>query len=198
MRCFMKTLNYYESNAKEYFKKTVNVNFAETRAVFLDNLEDGAYILDFGCGSGRDAKAFKDAGYRVDALDGSAELCRLASDYAKMEVKHMCFTDFHEKETYDGIWACASLLHLPYDALKEVVGRLCTGLKENGILYASFKYGNFEGVRDGRYYTDFNEEKTERLLREVPGLQLEKQWVSMDALPRRDGVRWLNFLGRKR
>lgn len=194
----MKTLNYYESNAKEYFKKTVNVNFAETRAVFLDNLEDGAYILDFGCGSGRDAKAFKDAGYRVDALDGSAELCRLASDYAKMEVKHMCFTDFHEKETYDGIWACASLLHLPYDALKEVVGRLCTGLKENGILYASFKYGNFEGVRDGRYYTDFNEEKTERLLREVPGLQLEKQWVSMDALPRRDGVRWLNFLGRKR
>lgn len=194
----MKTLNYYESNAKEYFKKTVNVNFAETRAVFLDNLEDGAYILDFGCGSGRDAKAFKDAGYRVDALDGPAELCRLASDYAKMEVKHMCFTDFHEKETYDGIWACASLLHLPYDALKEVVGRLCTGLKENGILYASFKYGNFEGVRDGRYYTDFNEEKTERLLREVPGLQLEKQWVSMDALPRRDGVRWLNFLGRKR
>lgn len=194
----MKMLDYYESNAKEYFKKTVNVNFAETRAAFLDNLEDGAYILDFGCGSGRDAKAFKDAGYRVDALDGSAELCRLASDYAKMEVKHMCFTDFHEKETYDGIWACASLLHLPYDALKEVVGRLCTGLKENGILYASFKYGNFEGVRDGRYYTDFNEEKTERLLREVPGLQLEKQWVSMDALPGRDGVRWLNFLGRKR
>ena len=198
MRCFMKTLDYYESNAKEYFKKTVNVNFAETRAVFLDNLEDGAYILDFGCGSGRDAKAFKDTGYRVDALDGSAELCRLASDYAKMEVKHMCFTDFHEKETYDGIWACASLLHLPYDALKEVVGRLCAGLKENGILYASFKYGNFEGVRDGRYYTDFNEEKTERLLREVPGLQLEKQWVSMDALPGRDGVRWMNFLGRKR
>lgn len=194
----MKTLDYYESNAKEYFKKTVNVNFAETWAVFLDNLEDGAYILDFGCGSGRDAKAFKDAGYRVDALDGSAELCRLASDYAKMEVKHMCFTDFHEKETYDGIWACASLLHLPYDALKEVVGQLCAGLKENGILYASFKYGNFEGVRDGRYYTDFNEEKTERLLREVPGLQLEKQWVSTDALPGRDGVRWLNFLGRKR
>lgn len=194
----MKTLDYYESNAKEYFKKTVNVNFAETRAAFLDNLEDGAYILDFGCGSGRDAKAFKDAGYRVDALDGSAELCRLASDYAKMEVKHMRFTDFHEKETYDGIWACASLLHLPYDALKEVVGRLCAGLKENGILYASFKYGNFEGVREGRYYTDFNEEKTERLLHEVPGLQLEKQWVSMDALPGRDGVRWLNFLGRKR
>ena len=186
----MKTLDYYESNAKEYFKKTVNVNFAETWAAFLDNLEDGAYILDFGCGSGRDAKAFKDA--------GSAELCRLASDYAKMEVKHMRFTDFHEKETYDGIWACASLLHLPYDALKEVVGRLCAGLKENGILYASFKYGNFEGVRDGRYYTDFNEEKTERLLREVPGLQLEKQWVSMDALPGRDGVRWMNFLGRKR
>ena len=106
----MKTLDYYESNAKEYFKKTVNVNFAETWAVFLDNLEDGAYILDFGCGSGRDAKAFKDAGYRVDALDGSAELCRLASDYAKMEVKHMRFTDFHEKETYDGIWACASAL----------------------------------------------------------------------------------------
>ena len=50
----------------------------------------------------------------------------------------------------------------------------------------------------GRYYTDFNEEKTERLLREVPGLQLEKQWVSMDALPGRDGVRWMNFLGRKR
>ena len=194
----MKTLDYYESKAKEYFKKTVNVNFAETWAVFLDNLEDGAYLLDFGCGSGRDAKAFKDAGYRVDALDGSAELCRLASDYAKMEVKHMCFTDFHEKETYDGIWACASLLHLPYDALKEVVGQLCAGLKENGILYASFKYGNFEGVRDGRYYTDFNEEKTERLLREVPGLQLEKQWVSTDALPGRDGVRWLNFLGRKR
>ena len=193
----MKTLDYYESNAKEYFKKTVNVNFAETWAAFLDNLEDGAYILDFGCGSGRDAKAFKDAGYRVDALDGSAELCRLASDYAKMEVTHMRFTDFHEKETYDGIWACASLLHLPYDALKEVVGRLCAGLKENGILYASFKYGNFEGERNGRYFTDMTEDKMENLLNSFPEIKIEKQWITGDVRAGRGDERWLNMILRK-
>ena len=80
-----KTIRYYNSNAREFVLGTVSVDFEFTQKKFTDRLPKNAAILDFGCGSGRDTKYFLSQGYRVDAVDGSAELCKLASEYTGIE-----------------------------------------------------------------------------------------------------------------
>ena len=81
----MSTIDYYDQNAQEYYERTVDADLAEIREYFLGFLRRDARILDFGCGSGRDAKAFAEAGRTVEALDGSQELCRIASEYLGMD-----------------------------------------------------------------------------------------------------------------
>lgn len=99
---------------------------------FLVKLEEGPSILDFGCGSGRDAKNFREIGYEVTAIDSSEELCKIAGDYAGIPVKCMLFQELDEKDRYDGIWACSSILHLSKDELKRVIIKMAEALKSNG------------------------------------------------------------------
>lgn len=124
---------------------------------FLDKIHREASILDFGCGSGRDTKYFLEQGYTVEAIDGSEELCKLADDYTGIEVKHMLFQDLQEFGKYDAICACSSILHLPYTDLVDEMKKMVIALKDNGLIYTSFKYGTFEGVRNGRYFIDMKE-----------------------------------------
>lgn len=152
-----KTLNYYNQNAETFVSSTVSVDFKSTQDKFLNELQ-GKEILDFGCGSGRDTKYFQEAGYDVTVTDGMSELCKLASEYTGPQVQQMLFHELNDDEKCDGIWACSSLLHLPIDELRSVVKKMVTALKPNGIIYTSFKYGEFEGERDGRYFTDFTVE----------------------------------------
>ena len=152
------TVEYYNKNAEQFLAETTNVEFSETQNTFLKLLPDGAMILDFGCGSGRDALEFLRQGYQVDATDGSAKMCRAASELTGLPVRQMFFQDLNEKEKYDRIWACSFMLHLPRTALKDVLVKMCMALKESGIAYSSFKYGAFEGKRNDRYFTDFTEE----------------------------------------
>ena len=105
------TLDYYNKNAKKFISGTISVDFGIVQNRFLDKLHPGAEILDYGCGSGRDTKYFLEQGCKVTAIDGSQELCKLASEYTGIPVKHMLFQDLDEKEAYDGIWACSSILH---------------------------------------------------------------------------------------
>ena len=104
------TLDYYNKMAKEFVAATVDVPFAETQEIFLVYLPDGGTILDFGCGSGRDTKYFLRRGYTVEAIDGSEELCKIASEYTGISVKQMMFHELSGVEKYDGIWACASII----------------------------------------------------------------------------------------
>ena len=104
-----KTLNYYNENAQSFAFGTVSVKFTEVQDKFLEKLNPDAYILDFGCGAGRDTKYFLSRGYQVDAVDGSEQLCRIASEYTGIKVRQMLFQELDEKEKYDGIWACASI-----------------------------------------------------------------------------------------
>ena len=152
------TLGYYDNYADEFYKSTVDVEFTITQERFLAKLKKGSDILDFGCGSGRDTKYFIEQGYNVDAIDGSKELCKLASDYTGIKVKNMFFQDLSEVDMYDGIWACSSILHLKLDELAGVMKKMVIALKEKGIIYTSFKYGTFSGERNGRFFTDMTEE----------------------------------------
>lgn len=193
-----KTLSYYNANAEAFVKGTVNVCFSKIQNVFLSKLQNNAYILDFGCGSGRDAKYFLEHGCHVEAIDGSFKLCKLAAEYTGIEVKNMFFQELEEVDKYDGIWACASILHLPIDELAEVMRRLVTALKENGIIYTSFKYGKFAGERNGRFFTDMTEETFAEFLGEVKYLEVEEQWITSDVRQGRGEEKWLNLILRKR
>lgn len=192
------TLGYYDGHADEFYKSTVNVEFAATQEVFLAKLKKGSYILDFGCGSGRDTKYFLDQGYSVDAVDGSKELCKLAGEYTGTEVKNMLFQELSKVDKYDGIWACSSILHLPIAELAEVMRKMAVALKGNGIIYTSFKYGTFAGERNGRFFTDMTERIFAEFLADIEDLEVEEQWITSDVRPGRGEEKWLNLILRKR
>ena len=192
-----KTLEYYNQCAKDYNELTLNIEFEHKREMLLKYLKPGAHILDLGCGSGRDSKAFLQKGYQVRAVDGSQELCKIASENIGQEVICQLFDELEETNTYDAVWACASLLHLPTDELKKVIQRVEQSLKKGGYFYASFKYGEFEGERDGRYFNDFTEETFNDLLAEFPNLNIQEVEVTTDVIPGRENVSWLNLIMKK-
>lgn len=192
-----KTLDYYNKNAISFAETTMDVNFYETQKHFQKLLPDQGYILDFGCGSGRDTKYFVSQNFQVDATDGSEKLCRIASDYVGIKVKKMLFTELEEIEKYDGIWACSSILHLPKNELKEVFGKMIKALKSDGIIYTSFKYGNFEGERNGRYFIDFTEEKFNKFVQNIENIKLKEEWITCDVRPGRGEEKWLNIILQK-
>lgn len=193
------TLNYYNKNANQFVQGTLSVDFSDTQDRFLTKLTKGSYILDFGCGSGRDTKYFIGKGYNVDATDGSEELCRIASQHTGITVKQMLFSELNENEKYDGIWACSSILHLPKDELKSVLQKMAAALKSDGIIYTSFKYGKFEGERNGRYFTDFTRETFTTFMKDkdMKALKIEECWLTSDVRPGRGDEKWLNLILRK-
>lgn len=191
------TLEYYARNFKEFGESTFNVDFSSTQERFLRHLPPKAAILDFGCGSGRDTSYFLQKGFSVTATDGSPEMCRLASANTGQEVKHLLFQELDAESAFDGIWACASVLHLPKTELKDVFLRMEKALKDNGILYVSFKYGSFEGLRNGRFFTDFTEDEFKDFLSQNSGMKIIDYWITADVRPERKEEKWLNLLIRK-
>ncbi len=187
------TIDYYNQNADTFAEQTIAVDFQKTQDRFLKSLH-GPKILDFGCGSGRDAKYFFDLGYEVSAIDGSEELCKIARAYSGIDVKHMYFQDLDEQEAYDGIWACSSILHLTKNELKDVLAKMEKALKPRGIIYTSFKYGEFEGQRNGRYFTDFTLETFRDFMKDIPGLSIDEYWITGDVRPGRGEEKWLNLI----
>ena len=186
-------MNYYGENAQEFFDGTVDADMSSHHDKFLKLMPENGHILDAGCGSGRDAKLFKDSGYDVTAIDGSVEMCRLASEFIGIDVIHMQFQEIDFDKEFDGIWASASLLHVPSNELGSVLGNLKKSLKENGTLYASFKYGDFEGERNGRYFNDLTESAAIEIF-EKNYFKVIETWITHDARPGREDERWTNIL----
>jgi SAM-dependent methyltransferase len=188
---------YYQQHAEMFFADTVEVDMTPLYRRFLSLQRDQAQILDAGCGSGRDARAFADLGHRVTAFDASPALIALAETRLGQSVQCLRFQDITWQEQFDGIWACASLLHVPAAELPDVMQRLCMALKPRGILYASFKYGSGEREHHGRGFTDLDESGLAALLRRVPELEEVETWTTGDLRPGREAERWLNTLLRR-
>ena len=192
-----KTIEYYNQNADMFAKGTRLVDFTVVQERFRKMLPVGSRILDFGCGSGRDTKNFLEKGYQVEATDGSSELCKLASAFTGIEVKDMLFQDLNASGKYEGIWACSSILHLSKKKLLPVIRKMCDALKDNGVIYTSFKYGDFEGERNGRYFTDFTEDTFDKFIKVIQELTIEEEWITSDVRPGRGEEKWLNLILRK-
>ncbi len=186
--------DYYDRNAEEYFHTTRSVDMSPLYSRFLDLVPPGAAILDAGCGSGRDAKRFIELGYRVTAMDASPKMAALAESYLGQPVDVLRFQDISYCDRFDGIWACASLLHVPLKELMSAFQRLRNALRDNGILYVSFKYGAGEYERDGRRFTHMNEDLFSRMMDQIGRFTEIDVWVSEDRRSDRADELWFNGL----
>ena len=192
----MKTIDYYNKHAEEFTTLTFEVDMKILYQPFLAELPEGARILDVGCGSGRDTLAFKNKGYQVDAIDYSEELVKKATRLTGIPIKLKSFYEVDDYEAYDGIWACASLLHCERSRLAGVLEKMVQALKPNGVIYMSFKYGDSDRDQDGRQFTDLDENQAEALLEQFDNVQHIQQWVTLDQRPDRQ-EKWLNLLWKK-
>lgn len=188
------TINYYDKNVNTFFEATVSADMSEQYNFFEKYLYKGAALLDCGCGSGRDTKYFLEKGYDVIAIDGSKELCMKASKLTGIDIKHMFFQDINFDKRFDGIWACASLLHLSKEDLIEVINKLKLAMTSRGVLYISFKYGKFCGLRNGRYFLDLTEGVLNKIIGIVGGLKVKETYISVDVRPGRENEKWLNAI----
>lgn len=191
------TLDYYDINALGFFESTFKVDMESLYQPFLRYLPDHAVILDLGCGSGRDTLAFKNKGYQVTATDYSKELVDKASRLSGVDVRFESFYELSELNQYDGVWACASLLHCERNRLPEVLEKILKALKVNGICYMSFKYGAGDRYKDGRQFTDMDESQTQSLLKKFDNILLLQQWITIDKRPNHNED-WLNIVFQKR
>ncbi|ENN97387.1 MULTISPECIES: class I SAM-dependent methyltransferase [Pseudoalteromonas] len=188
------TLNYYNQNAQTFSDSTLNVDMSALYREFLPYVVQNGHVLDAGCGSARDAAYFKSQGFSVSAFDASPALAELASSYLQQPVEVKTFQELECVNKYDGIWCCASLLHVPKAELPQVFLNLQNALKPNGVLYVSFKYGTQEREHNGREFTDLTEQLLSSLLNQHTQLSIIKHWQSVDQRPGRESEVWLNAL----
>jgi len=191
------TRTYYSENAQKFYDGTVNLDMESHYNTFLNMIPKGGKILDAGCGSGRDSLYFKKKGYNVVAFDYSEALVKLASDLIGTPVLQMSFQDIAFIGEFDGIWACASLLHVPKTEMRGIISKLAEALKPDGILYASFKYGYREEIRKGRLFSDYTKSTFQALIKKESSLKIVKHWKTADVRPKRKNEYWLNALMRK-
>lgn len=192
----MKTIDYYSIHVEQFIQVTLNVDMEDLYQPFLESLPTNAHILDLGCGSGRDTLAFINKGYIVDAIDYSEVLVKKSSELTGVNVRNQSFYELDDNDQYDGVWACASLLHCDRNRLPDVLKRILNALRRGGVCYMSFKYGSTDREKDGRSFTDLNEVQSQDLLEQFLNVEILKQWITVDKRPDQD-EKWLNILWKK-
>lgn len=192
----MDSIEYYNQNAADYFEQTVDINMQEYWNIFTSLLPEEGSILDLGCGSGRDSEFFISQGFDVTAMDASEGMCDLASIHIGQDVLKLSFEEMDFDEVFDGIWACASLLHVPSDEIENIFQKVIKSLKVNGVLFMSVKYGDFEGERDGRYYTDYRTRTLKDLILRHDNMELIDIQKCEDLRSSKDS-QWIYVIARR-
>lgn len=187
------SIDFYNNNAEIFFESTKDIDMTALYDEFLPRLKKNSHILDAGCGSGRDSLYFKNLGFNVTAFDASASLVNLAEKLLNQKVVLATFNNFFSDQKFNGIWACASLLHVPKAELNATFVKLSSLLVNNAIFYCSFKYGDQEHKRDGRTFTNLNEKLLSKHLSNSQ-LDILKTWVTSDQRPDRANEKWLNAI----
>jgi SAM-dependent methyltransferase len=190
------SIEYYSKNAGEYFDHTVDIDMQECWDSFTGLLPEGGSILDLGCGSGRDSAYFISCGFDLTAMDASQEMCDLASIHIGQDVLQLSFEEIDFNEVFDGIWACASLLHVPGDEIEAILTKVVNSLKINGVLFMSFRYGDFEGERDGRYYKDYRSKALKEMISHHTNLEVIEIQKCEDSRPETN-YEWIYALVRR-
>jgi SAM-dependent methyltransferase len=188
------TLAHYNQHADSFWEGTRDHDVSQNRNAMLENLVGpGPFrVLDFGCGPGRDLKAFKDLGHQAVGLDGAARFVELAGRYSNCEVWHQDFLRLElPSEYFDGIFANAALFHVPSQELPRVLKECWATLQAGGVLFSSNPRGdNEEGWSGERYGVYYNYESWREIVTAAgfteimhyyrpPGLPQEQQpWLA--------------------
>jgi SAM-dependent methyltransferase len=191
------TVKYYDTHAARYAEETLGLDLRGLYESFLDLIPPGGHILDAGCGSGRDCLAFLRRGYTVTAFDASAEMARVARLVTGLPVAVLRFQEVEYEARFDAIWACASLLHIPRAEIDDVFTRLARSLRPGGIWYMTFKAGNVEEIRGGRFFNDCTEPLLHATIDKQPALIVLRIWSTRDLRPDRAEAIWINALVKK-
>ena len=184
------TLNWYRENAEEFIARTEPVDMSTLYDAFLSHVPAGGRVMDLGCGAGNAALHFSKKGYDVLAVDGCRELCLRVG----CAVRVLRFDELDYENAFDGVWACASLLHLRMSELPQVLRLIRRSLKSGGVFYASFKFGETERDKNGRVFSDMTETSLRRLIDEADGFRDISLWTTGDARPDREDEKWVNLL----
>ena len=188
-------INYYEENAQSFILDTLHVDMDSIYKPFIKKLNKGASILEIGCGSGRDLLFFKKAGFTLTGLEPCKALAEHARGYAQVQVIEETIQNLKCDKKFDAVWACASLLHIPSNELKSSLDKISQLMSQDGIFYASFKHGEFEGFRSGRFFNFQTIESIKKYI--TDSLKIVKHWVSSDQRKERKDE-WLNIIMSKR
>lgn len=165
-----KTLSHYGENAESFWQGTKDHDVTQNYRALLGALPNDRPldILDFGCGPGRDVKYFSDLGHRAVGLDGCGSFCDMARRYSGCEILHQHFLDLSlPNGAYDGIFANASLFHVPSQELPRVLRELHAALKPGGVLFLSNPRGNAEGWNGQRFGHYMEYDDTARYLQDA-------------------------------
>ena len=191
-------LDYYDAQAHTYYQSTVGLDMSSIYPRFLNELSPGAHIADAGCGSGRDTKAFLQRGFVVTAFDASPRMSDLAGAYTGQKCHVLRFQEMQFRRKFDGIWACASLLHVPKTEIGGVLRRFVAALKPGGIVYASFVEEEGERIAaDGRLYNSYTPESFRELLATITTIREITTWRTEERSSPAKRAPWLNFLLKK-
>lgn len=185
----------YGGKAETFWERTKDHDVSQNYAAFLAPFGDrkGLDILDFGCGPGRDIQYFKSLGHNPVGLDGTLEFCEMARKMTGCPVLHQTFNDLDlEENSFDGVFANASMFHVPSQNLHKVLKDLHRALRKGGILFTSNPRGDEEGWSTPTRYGNFMQfEKSKEYLTAAgyevidhyyrpPGLPIEEQkWLAM-------------------
>lgn len=192
------TLSFYEGNADVYAQQTASVDLTGLHQKFLSLLPKGGRILDVGCGSGRDLRIFKRLGFDCIGIDPSSNLAHIAHEYSGCEIILAGVENLDFKSCFDGVWACASLLHLPRHHFSSALNRILIALKPAGVLFISMQQGAGEFVApDGRFYSRYSSPELNELVADAGFVVLE-EWVTDDAQQKSRAISWINILARRR
>lgn len=188
------TDRYYLDNATDYAYRTIDADMSLLRNQFMARLPAGGRILDAGCGAGRDLKIFNNSGYQACGIDASATLVEIAKQYSGANCTVGRIEEVADISRFDGIWACASLLHLPKADIESVLRRFQKALLPGGTLFASVQEGLGEqSAPDGRFFAHYQLDEFVKVV-EAADFSVDKAWLTEDTLCRSNANSWINIL----
>jgi SAM-dependent methyltransferase len=185
---------WYDARAKAFAVDTAALDKSEALDRFLAGVPAGGKILDAGCGCGRDSAYFLERGHAVEACDLSPEMARLAQERTGLAVRVRDAAEAAWPPQFHGVWAMASLLHLPRTALARAVANLGRALLPGGVLLVSGKHGSREWEKDGVWFSALDEAWLESFLAVNPWLHLREAWRRPDDRPGRGQEEWFTFI----
>ncbi len=185
---------YYNKNASDMIENTLKLDLQPIYEKFEKFLKPGSKVLDVGFGSGRDSLHFEAKGYEVVSIDFAEEVYYRGKNLLNTEVLLVDVRDMRYQNEFAGIWASAVFLHFTNEEIINVLERCASALKNDGVMYISFKYGESALIRHGRFFNDFDEKKFDKLMNNITSFEVNEIWKTQDARSNHNSQYWLNII----